>query len=84
MASDDTCLYGDAGKSPPSTEVTHLSQSIGGRKVRAFIEVKVPITTSYWILIIIKFMSITYLRCPLETKYVQTPKHVQTQETYKL
>lgn len=43
MASDDTCLYGDAGKSPPSTEVTHLSQSIGGRKVRAFIEVKVPI-----------------------------------------
>lgn len=43
MASDDTCLYADAGKSPPSTEVTHLSQSIGGRKVRAFIEVKVPI-----------------------------------------
>lgn len=43
MASDDTCLYADAGKSPPSTEVTHLSQSIGGRNVRAFIEVKVPI-----------------------------------------
>lgn len=43
MASDDTCLYADAGKSPPSTEVTHLSQSSGGRKIRIFIEVKVPI-----------------------------------------
>lgn len=38
-----TRVYADAGKSPPSTEVTHLSQSIGGRKVGAFIEVKVPI-----------------------------------------